>query len=119
MRLRRAAGGQPAATFLGEDQRSAFLADEGEAVGIVDRSRPEREVESAEPLGAVADEAELRESDDLLGAELAVPVVLLEAVVRDQLDDVPCGIEEVDGACVPVLELKDASAEKLELVLSP
>jgi acetylornithine deacetylase/succinyl-diaminopimelate desuccinylase-like protein len=112
---------QPAATRWGEDQCPALLADKGESVGLIDRSAPELETptfERPERGRRIADDPELGEADDLARAELARVAVLLEPVMRDQLDDVPGRIVEVDGSRIPVLEGEDV-AEQLDALAGP
>src|SRR5690348_2420361 len=121
MRLGRPARGQPAASGRREDQRAALLADEAERLRLVDRAAPELEaalLEVGEQRPAVADEPELREADELLCGERPVAAVLLEPVVRDQLDDAAGGVVEVDGEGVPVVEVEDV-AEHLDALSSP
>jgi len=54
-----------------------------------------------------ADEPELRNAEQLGSAEVALPAVVIETTVRDQLHDVRGGVVEVARACLPVIEFED------------
>src|SRR5262249_23049881 len=56
--------------------------------------------------------------DELLRGEWTFAAVLLEPVMRDQLDDVPGRVVEVEGERVPVVEVPDV-AEHLDPVTRP
>src|SRR5262249_38760354 len=82
--------------------------------GFLDRSAPELEAEPlelAQQGRRIADEPELGESDELVRRKGAGAAVLLEAVVRDQLDDVAGRVVEIQGTRVPPVEVEGVPEE--------
>ena len=110
MRLGRPSGRKPGPAGAAEDQRSRLGADEGEPPlaldGAVPDLEPELVLERGGEGGRIADEPDLGDSEQLGRREGAGDARLADAAVRDQLDDAPGRIMEVDRLRVPVREVE-------------
>src|SRR5262245_34358586 len=126
MRLGGPAGRNPASARRRKDEGATPLADERDAVGLVDRSAEHAETEGFQAVQkrvAVADESELRDADELIRGELPGASVLLESVVGDQLADVAGRVVKVDGGGLPRVADEDGRAisviEEVQTLLGP
>jgi hypothetical protein len=99
---------QPRPALRGEDERPRALAHEREPA--FERAGPQRQpgrLQLARKHAQVADEAELREAEQLVGREGPRSRRLADPAVRDQLDDVARGVVEVARERVPEGEVED------------
>src|SRR5690606_36649941 len=99
--------GQPRAPSLDDDEQPFLVADWREAVLFPDvRGEPEPTLQiDARARRAVDDDSDLADPEDVVPEIPRALRARRQVVARDELDDVPRRVAEVDGVGVPRLEV--------------